>query len=180
MYTIIGTIIVAIGAYVIYYGSTQNDKKTQKEITDKIEQTQLQIETLKSNNEVDQKEVEALEDEFSDWAQSFVSNREKQKVELEKNIVETKASRAELEIIGKPRFKQFLKTTKNLIEAYEIESGDSVEVDIPDLPEGLFLSGSEPYSATVFFRKNIVCQNKHFATENKFQEFNCKFSTSHL
>ena len=85
-----------------------------------------------------------------------------------------------MEIIWKPRFKQFLKTTKNLIEAYEIESGDSVEVDIPDLPEGLFLSGSEPYSAKVFFRKNIVWQNKHFATENKFQEFNCKFSTSHL
>jgi hypothetical protein len=67
-YTILGIIIIAIGTALMVFGSGKSDSKSQKEITDKIVETQHKIEELKTGKTVDSAAITKIESEFNNWA----------------------------------------------------------------------------------------------------------------
>ncbi len=155
IYIIIGIIVIGIGTLLIYYGSGKNDRQSQQEITDKIEDTQRKIEQLKSNSNVNQEDLVIVENEFANWAKDFVESKEHKKLELEKSVLGEKESRLKLNSLWKPQLNGFLQETKNLILAYNSNTGDSINFEIPDLPENIFLSKTDQYKAKIIFRPDV-------------------------
>lgn len=156
IYIVFGIIIIGLGTLLIYYGSGKNDKQSQKEITDKIEDTQKKIEQLKSDSNVNQTELTKVENEFDKWAEEFIGCKEKKKLELEKTIIGNKESRINLNSFWRPQLKEYLIETKKLISAYNSKANDSIQLEIPDLPDNIFLSNSNPYKAKITFRPDII------------------------
>ena len=158
IYIIAGIVIIGLGTLLVYYGSGKNDKESQEEITDKIEDTQRKIEELKSDPTISYKDIMEVENEFTAWADDFLEKKEQKKLELEKTNIGEKETRIELDSFWRPQIDEFLTETNNILSAYSSKSGDSIDFDIPVLPKNIFHVHADPYKANINFRKDIIWQ----------------------
>ena len=153
---VLGIVVVGFGTFLIYLGGSKGDEERHRDISSKIQETQDQIEQLKSDPGVDRKEIKDIESEFSSWASKLVEGKEQKKLELEKVELSSKQDRAELTSIWRPRILLFFDRIQRLIEAYNLKSGESITCAMPPLPSNLFGAESGGYTAKIFFREDIV------------------------
>lgn len=157
MYTILGIILIAIGSYAIYFGATKADKKTQQEITDKIVETQHQIEALKIEPNIDQTEVKNINNEFSSWADNFIKNKEKEIVKLDKTDVVLREEMIRLNNEWHDIYSNFFSTLTKMIEAYKKASGHSKILikENPELPANVYNARPDKFKVIVQFNKSL-------------------------
>ncbi|MES2138490.1 MAG: hypothetical protein V4511_02200 [Bacteroidota bacterium] len=155
IYIILGTIIVAVGSLIIYFGSNRDSQSSQNEITEKLNETQKKIDNLKLTS-IDTQKVNQIENEFHEWANDFVQNKDKKKIFIEKKHLENKESRIGLNEQYRPCFLLFLETTKNIINAYNAKTGEKFSYTINSLPMNIFDSNAEQYNAKITFKADVI------------------------
>ena len=84
---VLGVIINAIGLFVMTVGSLISSKKDKSEIIEKISGFREEISTVKSSiaSRESLHDVEKIENEFNEWAESFVGNFESKAIERQKS-----------------------------------------------------------------------------------------------
>lgn len=162
IYVIFGVVIIAIGTCFLYLGSSKSDKIAQKEVTEKIEETQRKIEELKhsGSGNVDTNKINEIENEFNAWADSFLQNKEILKLSFQKKDINDKEERLSLNAKWRPFYVSFFINIKNIIDAYNKKSNDVVKYKIVQLPENLFNPDNGIYTSSISFRENIQWEFK--------------------
>lgn len=159
-YIIFGILILVagtgFGTYLMYVGSGKSSAVSQKELIDKIEETRQEIAEAKNSTNPDKQKIEMIENEFNSWANDFVKNKDIKRLELEKESIDTKGSRIALSNIWKPRLDTFFLSIRNIIDAYNKQTGDSISYEIEKLPENIFDPSAEVYTAKVIFSPDVV------------------------
>lgn len=155
IYIILGIVVVGIGTLIIYVGGNRDSQSSQNEITAKINETQKKIDNLKFESN-DKEKVSQIENEFHEWANDFVENKDKKRIFVEKKQLENKESRIKFNELYRPHFLLFLETTKNIIDAYNAKTGEKISYRISSLPMNIFDPNVEKYKAQLIFNADVI------------------------
>lgn len=107
------------------------------------------FEDAKSESEgEEEKAIEAVENEFSEWAKSFLEKKDSSRVEFEKKQLSAIEHELENSRIVRPVFDYILGCISNMIQAFNDQNGTGFIAKINSLPENLY---KEKYECTVVF-----------------------------
>jgi hypothetical protein len=172
---IIGVIIFALGTYLTYYGTTIVNKKDKEEIKKDILSFSKKIDDLNkgAKSEEIKKEAIKLETEFKLWADDFLKNKPRKKIELEKSEIDFKIKNIELNEKYKAIYEFFYKCLKNFIDAYNENLNKKIFYEIPEqFPQNVFITG-EKYIAKIQFEEKLFWKfelrtTKSIGTEDRY------------
>lgn len=145
---IIGIILVAVGTGLTIFGGVLQNRvdsvKTTQIVTEKIDNAMEKMSELKSEDTVDITQAEEVLDEFSEWAEEFLSNRGAKKLEIER----ARLSTLEDEIKQTNKTRVFLgnsfSTIEGILLAYSKQSGDPIDIQLPSsIPENVYRAKCE-------------------------------------
>lgn len=155
---ILGIIVIGSGTYLIYLGTDLTNKKSQKDIVKKIENTQSSIESLKNLARDDSLDIKIknVETEFNEWADDFLKNIETKKLKIEKKKITTLESRIEESKKWLPGYKNFLDVIKKSLDAFNLKTKSNIKYNLPQIPNNIFINSEINYTGTIFFKNNII------------------------
>lgn len=157
--TILGIILVAAGtALTIYGGILQNrldSAETTEVVTEKIEEALDQISSIKT--EIDPKRAESItevEDDFTKWADSFISERSKRRIEFDRHQLSSRESEITLTAESAPLVSLVFDVIGRLVRAYNEKTDENIRATLPsEFPENMY---RESVEGTVEFTSEIT------------------------
>lgn len=159
---VIGIFFIAGGTLLTIYGPLKKSKESEARILKEIERTQEQTdsrisEALKSNDLSAEKkeEIEAIGNEFDEWAKGLKGDFEQKKIELQKVELDDQANRIELNKKWKHIYVDFFGNMSQLIDAVNNNLGYNIVYNFPAFPENIFNTDYQDYIATIDFTNNI-------------------------
>ena len=157
--TITGIVLVAAGtALTIYGGILQNRRvsaETTEVVTAKVEEVFDQISSIKDESDPKRAEsITRIEDAFTKWADSFISERSKKRIEFDRNQLSSKEAEIDLTAESTPLVSLVFDVIGRLVRSYNEKTGEEIRATLPsEFPENMY---REPVEGTVEFTSEIV------------------------
>lgn len=158
--TIFGICVIALGTFLTYYGSSLNNKKDKQEITDKIEGFNEKLESISTQNipsPEKEKQVEQVKQEYMQWAEKFVSNKEEQLVELDKTDVALREEKISLNKQWHSIYSDFFTSITEMVNAYNSASGqEKVKfIENQQFPASIYSATPDNFKVIIQFNDNL-------------------------
>lgn len=150
---IVGGVINALGIFTMTVGSLNNSKKDKAEIIHKIQGFREEIGAVKKTipNREQLIAVERIENEFTEWAGTFVTNMESKIVERQKGDILLRENEINLSKKWRHVYEYFFETLNNMLAAYNQKSDKKIEFTIPGLPSDLFGQDAQSFTSIIVF-----------------------------
>jgi len=163
-FIIVGIVLNALGTGMIVYGQHVKNKLESSEMSRALQDKVDNV--FKHIDEVRQEErdggsagkIEQIEQEFKDWASEFLKNREMRKIEFARTELNSVDAQLNVSKEWRPIYGYVLKTIESLVNAYNAQSGETIKVDFPPIPENLYSKEAKEYCGKVLFTNEIVWQ----------------------
>jgi hypothetical protein len=155
---VLGVIINAIGLFVMTVGSLISSKKDKSEIIEKISGFREEISTVKSSiaSRESLHDVEKIENEFNEWAESFVGNFESKAIERQKNEILLKETEINLSKKWRHVYQYVFEVIRQMLEAYNQKAKNKIEFKVPELPINLYGEEANSFKSFIVFDENTV------------------------
>jgi hypothetical protein len=158
--TILGILIIAVGTLTTYYGSSLSSNKDKKEITDKLDNFNQNIEKIKSENIPPQEKTEKInkiKSEFDAWAEQFMNNKDEKKVAIEKNEVIISEQKIQLNNQWRPLYVKFFTSLNKMVTSYNRVNAESniLLLENPALPNNIYKAKSDKFKVIVQFNTKV-------------------------
>lgn len=155
-YIIIGVLVIAFGSWFIYFGINKSTAKDKNDLIKQINITNKKIDELKDDKNIDVEKLEDIENEFAIWAEEFVSNKEKKKLDLQKKQIENQSNVLDLNSQWRPHFERFFSDIKSIIDAYNSTTKNKITYDIKELPKNIIDKKSGLFESFIYFKSDII------------------------
>jgi hypothetical protein len=155
-----GVVLIALGTLLIAIAqrrdSTADVRRIEATFQQKIAEVHRDISAAKALPTGSQatKKLDQIDHAFSDWAASFVQNRERRKLEIEQTRVADLQTQLDKSEIWRPVLELFLRTVSGAARAYSLETGSSITAHLPKLPPNLYDRAAR-YNGRVVFSKTV-------------------------
>ena len=151
----IGLLLILAGSFVCYLGQRKHsalDVKSSEDalnakvtsVLDAIHDARLNVNETTGNptsasNEVTRKRIDAIEQDFREWADSFVVSRSSKKLGFDKKKIELLDAELSISRKWRPLFQQWIDTILKIAEAYNLTSKtDFIDTQAISLQENLY------------------------------------------
>jgi hypothetical protein len=150
---IFGGVINGLGLFVMTAGSLISSRKDKAEIIDRIRGFREEISAVKKAipTEESLEAVERIENEFDEWAGSFVTNMERKIVQRRKGEIFLRESEIDLSRKWRHVYEYVLDTLRQMLTAYNQKADKKIGFTIPDLPSDLFGEEAESFRSIIDF-----------------------------
>lgn len=161
IYTIVGIILIALGTFLTYFGSTKDanltKKETQKLVNDKVSEVLTEFQKLEKIDTTGSQSAGAnkIAEEFLSWAANFKENIDSFKLNYEKQKLEDQADQLEYCKKWHYMYDIFFGTLKNLIEAYNTKTNSNIECKLDPPPVNFLSPEVKNYRGYVKFRNDL-------------------------
>lgn len=155
---IFGGVVNGIGLFIMTAGSLLSGRKDKTEIMTRIQEFRDEIGAVKKAMPAGEslETLEKIENEFSEWAGTFVVNMESKVVERQKSDILLKESEINLSRRWKHVYDYALGTLRQMLTAYNEKSETKIEFLLPDLPSNLFGGEAESYKGIIVFDRSTA------------------------
>lgn len=156
-----GILLTAFGTGTMIYGQLVKNKADSAEVSqvlqDKVDSVLKRIEEVREGEkeEVSSGKIHQIEEEFKNWAAEFLKDRERKKLELAKSGLDLVDTQLNISNEWRPIFQYVLTTIESLASAYNMQSGETIEVDFPPIPPNLYSEEASNYNGKVIFHNNF-------------------------
>lgn len=139
-----GVVLIALGTLLIAVAqrrdSTADVRRIEATVQQKITEVHRDINAARALPAGSQatKKLDEIDHAFSDWAASFVKNREHRKLEVEQNRVADLKKQLDNSELWRPVLELALRTIDGAWNAYAAQTRTSVQVRLPQLPANLY------------------------------------------
>jgi hypothetical protein len=158
--TILGIVIIALGTLLTYYGSSLSSENDKKEITDKIDSFNKNIERVKNENitqsEKDEK-IKKIQEEFNSWAEQFEKKKEEHKIAIDKNDVNLREKKAQLNSKWHESYAVFFSSLTEMVTAINKVNGQRkiTFIENPKFPANIYDASVDKFKVIIQFDKNV-------------------------
>lgn len=158
--TILGIAIIGIGTLLTYYGSSLSSNKDKKEIIEKLDNFNQNIEKIKTENIPKSEKTEKLnkiKSEFDSWAEQFMKNIDEKKIALVKNEVSISEQKVQLNNHWRYLYVNFFTSLSKMVNAYNRVNAESTILfkENPDLPNNIYNAKIDKFKVIVQFNTKI-------------------------
>jgi hypothetical protein len=122
------------------------------------------------NNSVKSK-IETVENEFHQWADEFIKNKESKKLLIKKQKISLTESRIKKSNTWLPGFQAFIDFTKNSIIAYNAKSKSNIQYDLPTIPNDIFIKSGNSYFGSVIFKNDVIWEIAFYPPNELDQDY---------
>jgi hypothetical protein len=139
-----GVVLIAFGTLLIAVAqrrdSTADVARIEATFQQKIAEVHRDIQVAKSLPSGSQatNKLDEIDHAFSDWAASFVRNREQRKLEVEQSRVADLKNQLDDSELWRPVLELALRTISGTWKAYAAQTRANVQVRLPELPANLY------------------------------------------
>lgn len=165
--TIIGIILIAVGTFLTYLGTSLSSKNDYEE---GIAKFASKVEEILNNKEHPIKEEDRAKVvfEFDEWANDFLNSREEQRIKIEKQILTKKEQKLALNKAYNKIYTTFFDTLNQFLSSYNKTTKKKIKYDIPPFTEDLYSDSIRKYKAIIQFSKSskweiYLIRNKTFS-----------------
>jgi hypothetical protein len=150
---IVGGVINGLGLFVMTAGSLISGRKDKAEIMDRIRGFREEIGAVKKAIPIGEslEAVERIENEFSEWAGTFVTNVESKIIERQKGDILLRESEINLNRKWRHVYEYVIETLRQMLTAYNQKADNKIEFTIPDLPSDLFGEEAQSFRGIIAF-----------------------------
>ena len=154
---IVGILLNAFGTGMIVYGQHVKNKLESSEMSrglqDKVDNVLKHIDELRvgANDEASAGKIKQIGQEFKNWAAEFFKNREIRKLEFARTELNSVDAQLKVSNEWSPIFGHVLETIESLANAYSDESGETIKVNFPPLPQNLYSNEAKNYGGEIVF-----------------------------
>jgi len=157
---IVGIIVISIGSYLTYLGTTLDNNKSQAQLNSKLDAFNKKLDNVQSSNLTPaekQKKIETIKSEFDNWAEDLKDNYSKIDLSNQKKVI----SKSEKRLADRKRWNILLNTAfNNLFKmAHSISkktTSDTLDLyfNSKNIPEDFFTNQGKNYYLIIKFKKN--------------------------
>lgn len=150
---IVGGVINGLGLFVMTAGSLISGRKDKAEIMDRIRGFREEIGAVKKAIPIGEslEAVERIENEFSEWAGTFVTNLESKIIKRQKGDILLRESEINLNRKWRHVYEYVIETLRQMLTAYNQKADNKIEFTIPDLPSDLFGEEAQSFRSIIAF-----------------------------
>lgn len=150
---IFGGVINGLGLFIMTAGTLISSRKDKAEIMDRIRGFRDEIGEVKKAmpNGESLDAVERIENELSEWAETFVTNIDSKIVERQKGDILVKENEINISRKWRPVYEYFFETLRQMLTAYNQKADNKIEFTIPYLPSNIFSEESKSFSSIIVF-----------------------------
>jgi hypothetical protein len=144
---ILGIILIAIGTFVTLYFPIKDNKKDSDEVKRKNDEMKVMLEKFgeklenakNESSEPKKYRIIEIEDEYSKWAESFLSDKEAKLINLQKSNINIKETEIRLNKQWRGLYVYMLDFIKKSIDAFNSKTKLSIIYNISKVPDNIFL-----------------------------------------
>lgn len=153
---ILGVILNGFGILFMTKGSSIGSNMAKEEIIDGINHFRQEIQAVKQKTAEGEslQKIDALENEFNEWAADFLMNFEARQVAKKKSAILLNEKEIQLSKQWKHIYEYLLNTIQNMVLAYNEKSESRIEFNLPAIPINLFNKEAESYRGWLIFDDN--------------------------
>jgi len=157
---IIGIVIIALGTFLIYYGSSLSSSKDKKEIKGYIDSVNQNINQIQADNipqaEKEEK-IKKIESEFDLWAKQFIHSKEGKRIAFDKNEISLRELKDKLNNQWRELYVKFFTSISQMIKAFNQATGKSIILlkENPNLPINIYDAKPENFKVIIQFNSNV-------------------------
>jgi len=158
--TILGIIVIAIGTFLTYWGSTSEAKKDKVELNTKINEFNKKLDNI-SNTELPQdikkEKISSIINDYNNWALNFKKNKKEIKLNYQKHSLGLEEKKLALQKEWLHLYIKFFKDLELFIDAYNKTKPDSfIEIlEKKDLPKDIFDARNENFEYVIKFKNDL-------------------------
>lgn len=159
-YIIAGIILVGIGTFLMSYGGVVQSRKdavaTSQASEKKLEEISKDLSFLKGKpkSELSSDALNKVESDLTKWAKAFASEKQRKKLQVEKQVEEHKSSVEHTNDLIRDYFSYFTSLIRVSLESYSKESGEAIALDLPNIMGNIFATPENGYTGRVNFSSN--------------------------
>jgi hypothetical protein len=150
---VLGAIINAAGLFLMTKGSLVSSKKDKSDIIDKLKGFREEMTVIKGTitNKESLSILKNIEQEFNEWAETFVGNIESKKVEQQKSDILLKEKELNLSRQWRHIYQYIFEVIQQMLTAYNQKTKNKIDFILPELPYNLFGNEAELFKGSIIF-----------------------------
>ncbi|MEA3494240.1 MAG: hypothetical protein U9R38_07670 [Candidatus Margulisiibacteriota bacterium] len=148
---IVGVILLGAAGYYEHLGSSASIRKEFSSFKAQLEEFKKDT----SSNKI-KTQIQELENDFTDWYNKFLSEKDIRKIEIEKKELAIKQRIAETNNKYRSVYAYFFESLKKHVDAANLKGQKEIRYKIPHFPKNIFSDETNHYKTTIEFKNKTI------------------------